>query len=114
MKREFITWDRFTLSSRNNVDPTLEIRNGKWDIDFQETGFGNTETDARFIGIIEYDETKVSEELLLRFLNKFSYHSFTRISDTKVSELLLKWYNTEVVLDASRNIIDNRPELNKE
>ena len=107
-KREYLTWDRFSLGN-NNIDPSQSIIKGKWDIEFKELSFGNTDNDARFLGTIEYDDTVVSEELILKFLNKFSYHSFTRVTDEKVSSLLLEWYGTEVILDEDRVIQDNRP-----
>ena len=111
MKKEFITWDRLCVDGKYNADPTYGVTEGKWNIDFKETGYGNTDTDARFLGTIEYDDTVVSEEVVTKFINKFSYHSFTRVTDEKVSELLLEWYGSEVILDSNRIIQDNRPNL---
>lgn len=94
------------------ADPSKAVKAGSWGISFQETGYGNTGTDKRLIGTIEYDETVVSEELLTKFINKFSYHSFTIITDTKALELCNTWYPSEdtpyFTID-SGNLVDNRP-----
>jgi hypothetical protein len=106
--KKWITWDRFCLTHDYNVDPTHGVVLGQWPITFEETGYGNTEDDKRFIGIISYDDSVVDESLLNKFISKYSYHSFTIKTDEEISALLLKWYGDEVVLEDGV-IVDNRP-----
>jgi len=111
MKKEYVTWVRFMgLPSKYEIDPTTNIENN-WGhaIKFTETNYGNIpNVDRRFLGTIEYDETKISEDVLTRFCFENSVFGMTRITTEKALSLCNVWYEEgEVTLNKDGFTLDD-------
>jgi len=111
MIKKYVTWTGFYADNRFIVHPTFEIKE-LWNgvISFKETSYGNTETDKRYLGIIEYDDN-LKQEVLDRFIFNFSKNAMFIITPEKALELCNEWYGNYFELNKDGfTLIDNRPE----
>ena len=112
--KQYITYTRF-LTRNNREDPTNAM-NYLWKDIFSITetaynGLGNS--DARFIAILEYEDT-VEQKLIDRMMLNFTYHMFTMVTPEKALEFCNEWYPSDTdayfALDSDNfTLIDNRP-----
>lgn len=97
MTKKYITWNYFMADPRYLTHPDSAVK-GLWkgvitftsSVTDKNTGVAGV-NDARYLGVIEYDNS-LKEETLEKFFKNFDYHTFTMISTEEALELANKWY----------------------
>jgi hypothetical protein len=112
----YVTWNAFLVKSLGGVHalhPEQAISTLWPDMTFTALAYGNTSTDKRMLGILEYDTDNFSEDALARFWKNFGYFTLTEITVSKALELCNEWYPNEPayfsLAEDEFTLIDGRP-----
>lgn len=84
--------DAFTFETPNTEDRVFKT--WRWKITFQETIYWPVENqdDMRMIGIVEYDESIIDEEVLQAFYRQMSMFVMMPVTEEKINNFLQKYY----------------------
>lgn len=91
--------DAFTFETPNTDNRVEKTWRGK--ITFQETYYWPIEeqNDMRMIGIVEYDENVIDEEVLQAFYRQMSIFVMMPVSEVRINAFLQKYYPWVSVTD---------------
>lgn len=112
MKKQYVFYTHFMRDAFNFETPNTDDRvykTWRWKIQFTETFYWPIEeqNDMRMVGIVEYDETIIDEEVLQAFYRQMSIYVMTPITEERLNLFFQKYFP-----EVSSNdfiITDNRP-----
>lgn len=118
MRTQYITYYRFLVNAKHLVDPGYMIENTFPFMTLHETPYNGGDRaddrrDKRFIAGIRYDDSEVDTVIRDRFLRVTSMFGTELVSQTKVKELLDRWYPNDGTRFevSSTGITDNNPPI---